>query len=104
MWCWVARALNQLNRGDTAAAADSAARIAAIVSDLQGNRFWSEIVNWWLDDHNAQPTPSTTRWLDGKTPRKNAGWLSCSPPAEARTKAPAWPHLIMRSSSPDSGK
>jgi hypothetical protein len=46
VWCQVARALSQPTRGDDAAAREMAARLAATVTDLQGNRFWSEIVHW----------------------------------------------------------
>ncbi len=77
VWCWVARTLNQLKRGDTGLARDSASRLGAIVSDLQGNRFWSEIVNWWIDGSGEHPA-STTRWLDGPEAAR-ARWLAARP-------------------------
>ncbi len=78
VWCEVARALNQLKRGDIAAARESAARLAAIVSDLQGNRFWSEIVNWWTGNGSAPDPASTTRWLEGEDSAR-ARWLAVLP-------------------------
>lgn len=82
VWCWVARALNQLKRGDTDSARDSAARLVAIVSDLQGNRFWSEIVNWWVDGAGAYPA-STTGWLDGQD-AAHERWLAARPSRKSR--------------------
>jgi tetratricopeptide (TPR) repeat protein len=81
VWGQVARTLNQLKRGDTKAARDSAARLASTVSDLQGNRFWSEIVNWWIDDSGAQRPAGTTRWLDGEDSAR-ARWLAVLTPAD----------------------
>ena len=75
VWCWVARAFTQIKRGSTEAARNSAARLATIVGDLQGNRFWSEIVNSWLGDGSVQHPPSTTRWLEGEATARRQ-WLA----------------------------
>lgn len=83
VWCEVARALNQLSRGDAEAGRDTAARLAAIVSDLQGNRFWSEIVTWWTADGTAQHPASTTRWLDGEDSARTR-WLAIPASADQR--------------------
>ncbi len=80
VWCETARALNQLKRGDTEASRGSAARLAAIVNDLQGNRFWSEIVNWWTGYTSTDYPPGTTRWLDGEDAAK-VRWLAVLAPA-----------------------
>lgn len=85
VWCEVARALNQLTRGEIPASRDTAARLAAIVSDLQGNRFWSEIVNWWTANGTTQHPASTTRWLDGEDSARTR-WLAI-PPATSQEPA-----------------
>jgi tetratricopeptide (TPR) repeat protein len=77
VWCWTARTLNQLKRGDTDSARESAARLATIVSELQGNRFWSEIVNWWLND-GGERAASSTSWLDGEQAARTR-WLAARP-------------------------
>jgi hypothetical protein len=83
VWCWVARAFSQLKRGGLDAARDSAARLEIIVGDLQGNRFWSNIVNWWISDGDAQPGGHSTGWLDGGQAAR-ARWLAVRPqPARA---------------------
>jgi hypothetical protein len=74
VWCQVARALNQLKSGDHEASRDTAAQLAATVSDLQGNRFWSEIVNWWTGYTSAQPG-GTTSWLEGEDSARSR-WLA----------------------------
>jgi tetratricopeptide (TPR) repeat protein len=79
VWCQVARAFTQLRHGDPGAATTTATALAGTVSDLHGNRFWSEIVNWWTS--TAQP-PAATGWLDGTDAAKTR-WLevlaSCGP-------------------------
>ena len=75
VWCWTARALNQLKHASIEASRDSATRLAGIVSDLQGNRFWSEIVNWWTDDGTARHPASTTSWLEGEDAARTR-WLA----------------------------
>ncbi len=76
VWCWVARTFNQLRRGDTGAAGESAARLVAIVEDLQGNRFWSEIANWWVNaDNSRQPPGGSIGWLGGEDAAR-ARWLA----------------------------
>ena len=68
------------------AARDSAGRLAAIVTSLGGNRFWSEIVNWWTQDSNGQPPARTTSWLDGEDAAR-ARWLAAGPsPDRAQTR------------------
>jgi tetratricopeptide (TPR) repeat protein len=76
VWCQVAAALTQLHRGDPDAARDTATRLADIVSDLHGNRFWSEIVTWWT--HDVPAASSTTSWLDGEDAAR-ARWLALRP-------------------------
>jgi hypothetical protein len=84
VWCYVARAVNQLRRGDTQAARDTATRLAATVSDLQGNRFWSEIVNWRAGDPDAVHQAGITQWLDGEDATR-ARWLAVLPrPVQAQ--------------------
>jgi tetratricopeptide (TPR) repeat protein len=80
VWCWTARTLTQIKRGDMESARDSAARLAATVSDLHGNRFWSEIVNWRLNSGSAQHPASTTRWLDGEESTRKR-WLAVLQPS-----------------------
>ena len=80
MWCQVARALNQLKGGDTSASRETAASLTATVNELQGNRFWSEIVNWWTGYSSSGPG-STTNWLDGRDVTR-ARWLAVLPPAD----------------------
>jgi hypothetical protein len=75
VWCQVARALNQLKRGDQEASRDAAARLAATVTDLRGNRFWSEIVNWWTGYASARHPASTISWLDGEDSAR-ARWFA----------------------------
>jgi tetratricopeptide (TPR) repeat protein len=75
VWCQVARALNQLTRGDIDASRRTAAHLAATVADLQGNQFWSEIVNWWTGYTGSPPPARTTNWLDGEDTVK-ARWLA----------------------------
>lgn len=76
VWCQVARAASQLQRGDLDGARESAGRLAVITEDLQGNRFWSEIVNWWSNE-NAQPDHGA-QWLDGPQAAR-ARWLAAGP-------------------------
>jgi tetratricopeptide (TPR) repeat protein len=78
VWCQVARTLNQLKRGDHEASRDSAARLAATVTDLQGNRFWSEIVNWWIGYASARHPASSTSWLEGEDSARTR-WLAVLP-------------------------
>lgn len=81
VWCWMARALSQIKRGNIEAARDSASRLATITEDLQGNRFWSEIVNWWLGDSSAPHPASATRWLQGEEAARRQ-WLAVLPSAD----------------------
>jgi len=84
VWCQVAAVFTQLHRGDLDAARDTATRLADIVSDLHGNRFWSEIVTWWT--RNVSDPASTTNWLDGEDAAR-ARWLALrpSPGSDTRT-------------------
>ena len=79
VWCQVAQAFNQLARDDIDGARATATALADTVSELQGNRFWSEIVNWWIDPAaNGQEQAATTDWLDGIDAAK-ARWLTVRP-------------------------
>jgi hypothetical protein len=78
VWCYVARAVNQLSRGDAQEARATAAQLAATVSDLRGNRFWSEIVNWRAAELDTGHPPGTTQWLDGEDSAR-ARWLAVLP-------------------------
>ena len=73
VWCWVARTFGELRQADAAAAHESAARVTAIVGDLGGNRFWSEIVNWWTGAASNHRPAAVTGWLDGEDAAK-ARW------------------------------
>jgi tetratricopeptide (TPR) repeat protein len=72
VWCLVAQTLTRLRRSDSDGARESAAQVAATVDDLQGNRFWSEIVNWWT---GAGGPASATKWLDGEAAARTR-WLA----------------------------
>jgi hypothetical protein len=78
VWCQAARVLNQLKRGDGGAGRQTAVALAATVSDLQGNRFWSEIVNWWTGNTSENQLASSTNWLDGEETTKQR-WLAVLP-------------------------
>nr|MDQ2875875.1 hypothetical protein [Actinomycetota bacterium] len=88
VWCWVARTLNDLRRGDNSAGRRSAARLAAIVGDLQGNRFWSEIANWWTEDDTSPHADSSTRWLEGEAAARTR-WLAVLSPGDHGPAEPA---------------
>ena len=75
IWCQVARTLAQIRRPDADASSQSAARIAAIVDELGGNRFWSEIVTWWTNPADSPQADGTTQWLDGPDATR-ARWLA----------------------------
>ncbi len=77
VWCWVARTLSRLRRSDTGGSRESAARVATITSQLQGNRFWSEITDWWTGADSRQPD-SATRWLGGEAAARSR-WLAIYP-------------------------
>ncbi len=86
VWCQVAQAFNQLARDDDDSARATARTLAGTVSELQGNRFWSEIVNWWIDPAaNGQDQAATTNWLDGIDAAK-ARWLTVRPSGAAATQ------------------
>jgi tetratricopeptide (TPR) repeat protein len=74
VWCWVARTLTQFKRGDIDASRSSAAHLASIVDNLQGNRFWSEIVNWLIGNDGRLHQVNITEWLDGRDAAKTR-WL-----------------------------
>ena len=80
VWCQVARTLSKLRRLDPGGARESAADLADTVSDLQGNQFWSEIVNWWTGA-SASPPEAAAQWLDGHDHAK-ARWLAVYPGTE----------------------
>jgi tetratricopeptide (TPR) repeat protein len=84
VWCQVARALTQIRQGDQQAARHTAASLAETVTELQGNRFWSEIVNWWTNPAATATTqPATTTWLDGTDATRDR-WMAILPsPATA---------------------
>ncbi|MGH3770841.1 MAG: tetratricopeptide repeat protein, partial [Pseudonocardiaceae bacterium] len=77
VWCWVARAFNEITRSGADGGREAAAQVAAITDDLGGNRFWSEIVGWWAgvgdSDHDGG-----TRWIAGETAAR-ARWLAVRP-------------------------
>jgi hypothetical protein len=79
VWCWVARTFGQVRHAGAAAAREPAARVAAIVGDLDGNRFWSEIVDWWTGAVNGQA--GATGWLDGEDAAR-ARWMAVLPGSE----------------------
>jgi hypothetical protein len=86
VWCQVAQAFNQLARDDVDGARATAGALAETVSELQGNRFWSEIVNWWIDPAaNGRDQAATTNWLDGIDAAK-ARWLTLRPSGAGATQ------------------
>lgn len=82
VWCWVARTFNGIARCGADGGRDAAARVAAIVDDLGGNRFWGEIAGWWVGDEGSDHD-SSTRWIGGPTAAK-ARWLAVRPTGERR--------------------
>jgi hypothetical protein len=75
VWCQVASALNKIAQGDLAAARDAAASLADTVNEVQGNRFWSEIGNWWIDPDDSTWPSDTTGWLGGRDEARSR-WLA----------------------------
>lgn len=74
VWCWVARAFTEIKRSGADGGRDAAARVAEIVDALGGNRFWSEIVDWWAGVERNEHD-SGTRWLEGPDAAKER-WLA----------------------------
>ncbi|MBV9012532.1 MAG: hypothetical protein JO272_10865 [Pseudonocardiales bacterium] len=79
VWCWVARAFTEIKpteikRSGADGGRDAAARVAEIVADLGGNRFWSEIVDWWVGVERNEHD-SHTEWLEGRDAAR-ARWLA----------------------------
>lgn len=80
VWCWVARAFNRIKRFGGDGGVDAAAHVEAIVDDLQGNRYWSEIVGWWAGVE-SNDRGGSTRWVEGETAAR-ARWLDVCPASE----------------------
>ncbi|MGH3797504.1 MAG: tetratricopeptide repeat protein [Pseudonocardiaceae bacterium] len=80
VWCWVACTFNRINRFDRDGGSEAAAQVAAIVEDLQGNRFWSEIAGWWAGVGSSD-RGSSTRWIEGEDAAR-ARWLAVCPASE----------------------
>jgi tetratricopeptide (TPR) repeat protein len=83
VWNLVARAYSELAQGDTGASRATAADLAATVRELQGNRFWSEIVNWWIDP--AGEEPGGTEWLDAAEKARRRWLTVLAPPGSTST-------------------
>jgi len=79
VWCWAARTFQRLHAGDQAGAAEAARTVAAVTSEIQGNRFWAEVAGWWAEAASDLP-PGSVAWLDG-TEAARARWLTVCPGA-----------------------
>jgi len=77
VWCWVARTLQRLHAGDQPGAAEAARTVAAVTDELQGNRFWADVVGWWAHVSDELP-PGNVAWLDGAEAAR-ARWLTVYP-------------------------
>ena len=99
VWCWVARTFGQLRQADAAAAHESAARVTAIVGDLGGNRFWSEIVNWWTGAASDQPARCGNRLARRRGRRQGAVAGGPVRRRARRNLTTAWARRRMTSSS-----
>ncbi|MEO7193201.1 MAG: tetratricopeptide repeat protein [Pseudonocardiaceae bacterium] len=77
VWCWVARTVAEIARCGPDGGREAAERVSAIVGELGGNRFWSEIAGWWAglegSDHAGD-----TRWIEGPAAAR-ARWLAVCP-------------------------
>jgi hypothetical protein len=78
-WGRVARTLTEIKpteikRSGADGGRDAAARLADIVGNLGGNRFWSEIVDWWAGVERNEHD-SRTEWLEGQDTAQ-ARWLA----------------------------
>ncbi|MGH4014889.1 MAG: hypothetical protein ACRDSL_13415 [Pseudonocardiaceae bacterium] len=80
VWCWVARTFNRIKRYGGDGGREAAAHVAAVVDDLQGNRFWSEIVGWWVGVESSD-LGSSTRWIEGEDAAR-ARWLAVCPASQ----------------------
>jgi hypothetical protein len=74
VWCWVARTFNRIKRFGGDEGREAAAHVATLVDDLQGNRFWGEIVGWWADVGSGD-RGSSTKWIAGQDAAR-ARWLA----------------------------
>jgi hypothetical protein len=75
VWCWVARTARQMLSHDVDSATESAATVRSVVTQLHGNRFWSQIANWWVGSDAHQWPGDTTMWLEGEAAAR-ARWLA----------------------------
>lgn len=76
VWCWVAQTFNTIRRFGRDEGRAAAQRVGAIADELQGNRFWGEIVDWWVDPDSDRD--GTSRWIDDQDSAR-ARWLAVCP-------------------------
>lgn len=82
VWCWVARTFHEIKRCGSDGGRAAVARVATIVDDLGGNRFWSEIAGWWAGVGNSDHG-SSTGWIEGQDAAR-ARWLAVCPQNDHR--------------------